>query len=349
MSQVSPGWYPDPSGKFAQRYHDGTRWTEHVADAGGNRSVDSPDAPSAPASGGYGGQAGGPGYGQSADQGWSSGGSSGQGWPAADQGGQAGQAGYGQPADQGYGAQGGYQSGQGYGGQAGGQAPGYGQPGYQSGQGYGGQAGGQAPGYGQPGYGGQPAGYGQPGYGQPGYGQPGYGQPGYGQPGYGAATASGGFTLTIGLIVAGVGALFVLASLFGLDFLTAKIANPVSGGTASTGISLGDVSNAVGGDIPFAIDTYSSFGRFLAALAVLAAVALIVVPTMVPTFPKIPNLPIIIAAVIGVFTLWHVVSMFTSEQGVDISPAIGAIVGVLGYAAVIAGQFLTQPIGGAKR
>ncbi len=355
MSQVSPGWYPDPSGKFAQRYHDGTRWTEHVADAGGNRSVDSPDAPSAPASGGYGGQAGGPGYGQSADQGWSSGGSSGQGWPAADQGGQAGQAGYGQPADQGYGAQGGYQSGQGYGGQAGGQAPGYGgqaggqapgygQPGYQSGQGYGGQAGGQAPGYGQPGYGGQPAGYGQPGY-----GQPGYGQPGYGQPGYGAATASGGFTLTIGLIVAGVGALFVLASLFGLDFLTAKIANPVSGGTASTGISLGDVSNAVGGDIPFAIDTYSSFGRFLAALAVLAAVALIVVPTMVPTFPKIPNLPIIIAAVIGVFTLWHVVSMFTSEQGVDLSPAIGAIVGVLGYAAVIAGQFLTQPIGGAKR
>ncbi len=45
MSQVSPGWYPDPSGNYAQRYHDGTRWTEHVADAAGQRSVDNPDAP----------------------------------------------------------------------------------------------------------------------------------------------------------------------------------------------------------------------------------------------------------------------------------------------------------------
>jgi hypothetical protein len=152
---------------------------------------------------------------------------------------------------------------------------------------------------------------------------------------------------TIGLIVAGVGALLVLLSLFGLDFLTIKIS--LGGASQSSGASLGDVSNSVGGDIPFAIDTYASFGRFLAALAVLAAVALTVVPSMVPTFPKIPNLPIIIAAVIGVFTLWHVASMFTSASGVDISPAVGAIIGVLGYAAVIAGQFLTQPIGGAKR
>ena len=42
MSQVSPGWYPDPSGRFAQRYHDGSRWTEHVADAQGNRATDVP-------------------------------------------------------------------------------------------------------------------------------------------------------------------------------------------------------------------------------------------------------------------------------------------------------------------
>jgi hypothetical protein len=356
MSQVSPGWYPDPSGKFAQRYHDGTRWTEHVADASGNRNVDSPDAPggaapggyggqagaagAAGAAGGYGGQGGGAGYGQQpADQGWSSGGSSGQGWPAAGQGGQA--PGYGQqPADQGYGAQPGYQSGQGYGGQGGGQAPGYGQqpadqgygaqPGYQSGQGYGGQAGG----YGQPGYGGQPAGYGQPGYGQPAYGQPGYGQ----------AAASGGFTLTIGLIVAGVGALLVFASLFVLDFLTAKVS--AGGFSQSTSISLGDVSNLGTGDTPFAIDSYASFGRLLAILVVLAAVAATFVPKLIPTFPKIPSLPIIVAAVVGVFLLWHVAAMFTSEEGVDISPAIGAIIGVLGYAAVIAGQFLTQALAG---
>jgi hypothetical protein len=40
MSQTSPGWYPDPNGRYAQRYHDGTSWTEHVADAAGNRSTD---------------------------------------------------------------------------------------------------------------------------------------------------------------------------------------------------------------------------------------------------------------------------------------------------------------------
>ena len=28
------GWFPDPSGGHEHRYWDGTRWTEHVADAG---------------------------------------------------------------------------------------------------------------------------------------------------------------------------------------------------------------------------------------------------------------------------------------------------------------------------
>lgn len=27
MSQVSPGWYPDPDGKPCERYWDGTNWT----------------------------------------------------------------------------------------------------------------------------------------------------------------------------------------------------------------------------------------------------------------------------------------------------------------------------------
>jgi hypothetical protein len=33
MAQT-PGWFPDPYGRFQQRYHDGQRWTEHVADDG---------------------------------------------------------------------------------------------------------------------------------------------------------------------------------------------------------------------------------------------------------------------------------------------------------------------------
>ena len=50
MSQVSPGRYPDPSGRFVQRYHDGSRWTEHVADAHGNRDTDAPVGQAGPAS-----------------------------------------------------------------------------------------------------------------------------------------------------------------------------------------------------------------------------------------------------------------------------------------------------------
>jgi hypothetical protein len=252
MSQVSPGWYPDPSGHFAQRYHDGTRWTEHVADAGGNRSVDNPDAP-AQAAGSYGAQQG---YGQQ---------------------------GYGQPGDQGYGQQG----------------------------------------------------YGQPGYGQPGYGQPGYG---YGAPG----AASGGITPTVGLIAAGVGALLVLISLFGLDFLQIKVS-----GVSTFKFGLGDVSDA-GGNIPAAIDTYASFGRFLAVLAVAFAILAILRLPQIPQLANLPNLAIIAAGVTGVFALWHLAAMFTSVEGADASPAIGAIIGLLGYAGVIAGQFLKQPLG-AKR
>lgn len=38
-----PGWYPDPSGRFEHRYHDGDRWTADVA-TGGQRYVDAPGA-----------------------------------------------------------------------------------------------------------------------------------------------------------------------------------------------------------------------------------------------------------------------------------------------------------------
>lgn len=44
----APGWYPDPTGRFEYRYHDGARWTGDVA-TGGRRAVDplggSPTAP----------------------------------------------------------------------------------------------------------------------------------------------------------------------------------------------------------------------------------------------------------------------------------------------------------------
>jgi hypothetical protein len=275
MSQVSPGWYPDPGGRFAQRYHDGTRWTEHVADAGGNRSTDPPggQAPEAAASP----QAAQPqqGYGQ--------------------------QPGYGTPSGQGYGQQ-----------------PGYGTP---SGQGYG-----QQPGYGTP----SGQGYGQ----QPGYGQ-GYGQqPGYG---YGAAPSST-FTPTIGLITAGVGGFLVLLSLFVLDFIK------VSAGGFSTSLSLGDIGDG-GGDIPAALDTYSSIGRILALLAIAFVILAVLQLPQIPQLTQLQQLPIIVAVVCGVFALWHILAMFSGAEGADVSPTFGAILGVIGYAGMGAGPFLKQPVG----
>ncbi|HEX5946223.1 MAG TPA: DUF2510 domain-containing protein [Acidimicrobiales bacterium] len=314
MSQVSPGWYPDPSGRFAQRYHDGTRWTEHVADAGGQRSVDNPEGQAAPAADPYAGQQqSGDQWGQQAQQPQSSG----EGWAA-----QGGQAGYGQQPQQ----------------------PGYGQP--SSGQGWPAQGQPQSSGQGWPAQGGQ-AGYGQQpqaGYGQ----QQGYGQQagGFGQPGgygYGGAS-SGGFTPTFGLIAAGVGGLLVLISLFITDFL--KLSFDFGGVSESQGISLGD---DFGPGAPAALDTYASFGRILALLVIIAVILAVLRLPALQQLNDVPNLPIIIAAVCGVFAIWHLLAMFASTEGADVSPTFFAILGLLGWGGLGAGMFLQQPIGGAKR
>jgi hypothetical protein len=321
MSQVSPGWYPDPGGRFAQRYHDGTRWTEHVADAGGNRSTDPPagqQTADPSAAQGYGGTPSGQGYGQQPQQ------------P---------QQGYGTPSDQGYGQQ---QPQQGYGGTPSGQ--GYGQ---QPQPGYGGTPSGQGYGQQQPqqGYGGTPSGQ---GYGQPqqGYGQqPGYGPQGYGQqPGYGyGGPAASTFTPTIGLITAAVGGLLVLLSVFALDFIKVSVQG------FSDSFSLGDASDAGGGsDLPAALDTYASFGRILALLVIAFAILAVLRLPQIPQLTQIEQLPIIVAVVCGVFALWHILAMFASVEGADLSPTFGAILGVIGYAGMGAGPFLKQPVGGNR-
>jgi len=60
---------------------------------------------------------------------------------------------------------------------------------------------------------------------------------------------------------------------------------------------------------------------------------------------QVPNFAMIAVGVIAVFALWSIVAMFSSPKGVDTSAAIGAFVGLLGYAGLIAGQFLPQPVG----
>jgi hypothetical protein len=428
MSQVSPGWYPDPSGRFAQRYHDGARWTEHVADAEGNRATDAPagQAGSASYAGsaqpyGRGGQRSSDPYGQQS--------------PGSDRGygGQsARQQGYGDEApgsDRGYGGQSARQ--QGYGDEAPGSGRGYGGQSARQ-QGYGGEAPGSGRGYGgqsarQQGYGGEAPGsdrrYGQRaardqgrgqerpgpdrGYGQrPGerswdqgaaagswQAQPGgparrddwphaqgaepqgrdgwaaapvegqaagpdwrpadqghgaaqydaarsYGQPtAYGRPDYASARSarSPGFTPTIGLIVAAVGAVLLLLSLFGLDFLELSFPG------LSRSISLGDIAGDFGEGAPAALATYADFGRFLAVLVI--AFAILAVARVVPQLRDISALPAIVAVACGAFALWHVLAMLASgEEGVDVSPTFGAILGLAGYVALAAAPFLRKPI-----
>jgi hypothetical protein len=148
------------------------------------------------------------------------------------------------------------------------------------------------------------------------------------------AAASSGFTPTVGFIAAAVGAVLVLLSVFALDFLTAE----------GDGADLGEISD-VGDfvDLPFALDSYTSFGRILGFLVALAIVA--VATGMIKQVADVPNLPIIVAAVGGVFGLWHLLAMFSSIEGADVSPAFGAFLGLLGYIGLAASPFLKQPVG----
>jgi hypothetical protein len=395
MSQVSPGWYPDPSGRFVQRYHDGTRWTEHVADAHGNRDTDVPSRPGRPASypdaapdhgerdqrssdvygrrsasaqSGYGQGPGEQGYGHEAtrsDRGY------GQEATRPDRG-------YGQEAtrpDRDYGQEA-TRPDRGFGQEAtrpdrgrrqwGAQEQGWDQEPAASDQRYGeqggenrwdqagtgswqGHAGGPGAGdelphdrgtgqQGRDGWAGDAAGGwgGRYQYGQQGGYAP---APAYGQQGYGDARSrsSHAFTPTIGLVVAGVGAVLLLLSLFGLNFLELSFPG------LSRSLSLGDIAGDFGDGAPAALATYADFGRFLAILV--AVLAVLAVARVVPQLRDISALPAIVAVACGAFALWHVLAMLASgEEGVDVSPTFGAILGLLGYVALAAGPFLRRPL-----
>jgi hypothetical protein len=355
MSQVSPGWYPDPSGRFAQRYHDGTRWTEHVADAQGNRATDVPGGQAGPAS--YAGST-----------------------RAHDQGGQQTTDPYGrQPtgSGRGYGGQSARERGHGQessgSGRGSGQEPsgsgrryrqraprgqdwGQESPGssWDQGQQPGQESWGQGAGAGSwPTGGGGPAGGHEPPHtrrpvqagpgatqydaGWP-YGQPTARQPDYA---YAPAAAPRGFTPTVGLIVAAVGAVLLLLSLFGLDFLELSFPG------LSQSVSLGDIAGDFGEGAPAALASYADFGRFLAVLVIV--LAMLAVSKLVPQLRDISALPVIVAALCGGFALWHVLAMMASgEEGVDVSPTFGAIIGLLGYVGLAAGPFLRQPVGAQR-
>jgi hypothetical protein len=215
--------------------------------------------------------------------------------------------------------------------------PGVGQPRY-----------GQRSGYGQEAGGGPQAGHRRPEYDeQPGDRQHGYGQQRDGpQAGFGpahddgAAAAAGstvGFTPTIGLIVASIGALFVLASVFVLDFVELSVP-----GFGSQSLSLRQIADNFGDGAPRALDTYANLGRYLGFLVIVLAI--VAVLEVVPWLANVPGLRVIVAAACGAAAVWHLLAMLASAPDADLSPTSGAVLGLLGYVAMGAGQFLTQPV-----
>lgn len=242
----APGWYPDSTGRYAQRYYDGQQWTDHVANAQGSQSVDpvvrtpvpTPQvtgAPAAPAA--------------QAQEPWRP--SSGAASPFA-------------PPSSGGGTV-------------------------------------------------RPLGAlgGTPG-------------------------ATSGFTLTVGTIVGGVGALLALLSLFVFNFWKA----------GSLGVSLGDISDASEmADLNGVATSYAGFGRFLAVLAIAAVV---VVMLRLPALASLgTQAPLIAAGVTGFFALWHLISLFVAPEGGGM--AITGLLGALGLGAVAAAPFLTQPVGNVSK
>jgi len=272
MSQWTPGWYADPTDGHAQRYYDGTRWTEHVVDADGARTLRPP--PGAPAAA------------QAAGRQWAT-------QPAY------GQAPAAEPQQQQWAAQ-----------------PAYGQASAAEPQQQQWQA------------------------------QPDYGQAGYSPSTYGAAPAEvqRPFTLTVGLIVAVVGAVLLLASLFALDFITFTATAP-GGAEESVSMSLGDLRSD---DL---IDTsqagragqYIEFGFIIGLIPLVGAVGWSAFQHRAE--PDHPGGRAVTAVTILILA-WHLMAMFLwdNEPGVSTSPAIGAWLGVVGYLALAASSWLPHPL-----
>jgi hypothetical protein len=147
---------------------------------------------------------------------------------------------------------------------------------------------------------------------------------------------AGGIDLTVGTVVAAIGAIVALVSIFALDYWKA----------GSVGITLGDIADAPDGvGLNGLAVAYAGFGRFLAVLAIAAAVVAVL---RLPALHAVEDrMALVASAVVGVFALWHLVGLFVAPDGAGM--AVTGLLGVVGLAAVAAAPFLRQPLGGVTR
>ncbi|MDY7106673.1 MAG: DUF2510 domain-containing protein [Actinomycetota bacterium] len=352
MSQTTPAWYPDPSGRFAQRYHDGNRWTEHVLDAGGNRNTDAPVASPAveerrpapdlqhSAAGAVrrpdhlaeGGGAAAPvnGVARAAPSDPPAAGRSGheqvspQPMPSrfAPQapGGDGVERAFGTPP---IGADGGAPSTP-----SAPSAPSFGSSNAPSAP--------TAPAFGATG---SPIGAGPEAAHSPRTWEPREGAgDDRGAPGVAASSGfavpkPGDITLTLGLLAAVAGAGFVVLSLVLLPFQSFSL-----GEFGSGSLSLNEAGS---GDASFVVEMYASLGRMMAAWVLVGAVLATVRVPQLAVLQRIPNLGVIVAGVCGMMAFWHLLAMFLGD---GTSPHIGGFIGLLGWIGLAAAQFFDQPL-----
>jgi hypothetical protein len=140
----------------------------------------------------------------------------------------------------------------------------------------------------------------------------------------GVATMSRGSALPVpGLVVVGIGALFVLLSDFVLTWFAADPDATLS--------DLRDFASE-SSNVPFIVDQYLTWGWLLG----LAAVAIAVVALFVPA------LRVVVVAAVAVMAVWHGWTAY--DIGNDrISPEIGAWLGAVGFAVCAVALLLPRP------
>jgi hypothetical protein len=159
----------------------------------------------------------------------------------------------------------------------------------------------------------------------------------------GPGSRPGGVALTIGMLAAAFGMLLVLLSLLVLPFQSISELGGFN-------LSLNEAGFA---DAPFIVSSYIGLGRMVAALVLAAVVISITKPLQLPWLARIrplqeiANLKTIVTSSCGFMTLWHLLAMLLGSDGV--SAHAGAWIGLLGWLALTASQFLEQPLGGGSQ
>jgi hypothetical protein len=164
--------------------------------------------------------------------------------------------------------------------------------------------------------------------------------------GYGEATPDVAPRSAGSLVAAALGVVLVMASLFVMDFFFFIIDDPdlwrLDHPNAFDLSEIADAPSTV--DVPATLDAYANVGRFLAVPAVLFSLSAVVRLRQVRQPGRWGTLPFFVAALCGVFGVWHLLAMTSYASfrypGLDTTVDSGAFFGLAGYVLLGASPFV---------